>query len=91
MKACMHSDSWGVQMGEVEQALQILALVLDQVPRAQALCQKSGTKEAYMSLLAMLLHPPDGRPAKYVEACRVLASPGKPRGTSHSAPNYHSL
>lgn len=65
-----------VQEGNIEASLHLLALVLDDVQRAQVLCQKTGSKEAHMFLLKMLLHPPDGRPSKYVEACRVLASPG---------------
>ncbi len=65
-----------LQLGDVNQALRLLALVLNDTRRAQALCHKIGSKEAYLTLLKMLLHPPDGRPSKYLEACQVLASPG---------------
>lgn len=66
-----------VQNGQIERALHIYALVLDDTRRAQALCQRVGSKETHLLLLKMLLHPPDGRSAKYIEACRVLASPGE--------------
>jgi hypothetical protein len=81
MKYFSHHDTGGVilhlmQVGDILSALQVLALNLGDMKRAQMLCREEGNLEAYLTLLKLLLHPQDGRPPMYVEACCLLASEG---------------
>ena len=65
-----------MQVGDVLSALEVLALIIGDVKRAQLLCQDEGNLDAYLTLLKLLLHPGDGRPPMYVEACRLLTAEG---------------
>jgi len=69
-----------MQVGDLLSALRVLALVMGDVKRAQLLCRQDGNLDAYLTLLKLLLHPDDGRPPMYVEACCLLASEGKHSG-----------
>ena len=65
-----------MQVGDLLSALEVLALVIGDVRRAQLLCQDEGNLDAHLTLLKLLLHPGDKRPPMYVEACRLLTSEG---------------
>eukprot|EP00884_Botryococcus_braunii_P004337 jgi/Botrbrau1/13904/Bobra.0017s0011.1 len=76
------TDLWDEQFilhskaGQTKEALRVVALVLGDMKRATAYCQALGEQEAYMTLLAMLLHPGEGRDPLYAEACQLLAAQG---------------
>jgi hypothetical protein len=65
-----------VQAGDNRAALRVMALVLGDMRRATAFCAATAGQEAYMTLLAMLLHPGEGRDPLYTEACQLLAAQG---------------
>lgn len=65
-----------MQAGNSKEALRVVALILGDMRRATAFCQASGSQDAFMTLLAMLLHPGEGRDPLYTEACQLLAAQG---------------
>ncbi len=65
-----------MQAGQTKEALRVVALVLGDMKRATAYCHALGEQDAYMTLLAMLLHPGEGRDPLYAEACQLLAAQG---------------
>lgn len=67
-----------VQTGDITGALRVLAIELRDIREALALCERVDAKdEAYLQLLEMLLHPPNGRPPLLSDACRLLATQGQ--------------
>ena len=64
------------QLGDHRAALRILALTLGDIRLAEGYCARFTGREGHLLLLDLLLHPGDGRPPLYIEACHLLAAQG---------------
>jgi len=67
------------QVGDDTAALQILAIELEDMVEAERYCAEQGLKggeATHALLLDMLLHPGQGRPPMFAQACHLLAAQG---------------
>lgn len=65
-----------MQLGDHRAALRTLALTLGDIRLAEAYCARFTGRDGHLALLDLLLHPGDGRPPLYIEACHLLAAQG---------------
>ena len=66
-------------MGDDTAALRILAIELEDMVEAERYCAEQGLKggeATHALLLDMLLHPGQGRPPMFAQACHLLAAQG---------------